>query len=170
MFNRRPHKVITISVVIYSLLTFSSWSAPPEIQSEFGEFRVLLHNGEKINGFQGVLTTWDVRGLTELGDSVICPFQDITSLEIANGNHATTGLLFGMLFGFCASTIAVYVINEDPSNNIDTGEIAMSIGISTAIFGVAGAAIGALLVRWERIPLPRDIGFVAKASSQGEEY
>ena len=122
-----------------------------------GEFLVIARNGERIEGHGGRLTATRFTGISERGQPLDLPPEEITTLYRKEGSRAGVMALYGAGAGLVISGAVVLKTSLDaPELFRDDNALRVSLvamGGSTLLGALIGLAIGAGQSHWSVQPL-----------------
>jgi|GEM_PF-3988967 len=126
-------------------------------------FRLLMTNGTRLEGNDGVLTAERLEGTSDDGLSLSVPRQEIRALDRHAGTKSGKYALIGAGLGF-GSALLGYLLAEaeassDPYKEVNKDMIAPVFIGFTAGGALIGLAVGASSQKWERVPLKPALGF-----------
>ena len=146
-----------IVCVVLCLLLASSAMAQ-EATRELKNFRMLLNDGEFVQGKDGLISGSRLTGTTKGGESLDIPLADIHSLDVSQGSAAGKGALIGADIGLGSALMAIVQVNADETTELDNDKVApVTLGL-TGVGALIGAAVGAGSRTWENVPLTEDVG------------
>jgi len=150
-------RIGVLSLLLLAVLPVSPQQACAQsTEGVFERFRLLLHTGERMEGYEGLLTETALQGRTESGTAISIPLQDIRSLDAARGSKARRNAFIGAGMGLLTSLYAVLsaASSPDESETLDTGKILPVTLGATVGGGLLGMVIGSGSPNWERVPIP----------------
>ncbi len=125
----------------------------------YTRFRVLLKDGQRIEGTRGVLKDSTLEGRTRDGNPLSIPKKHIRAMDAHKRTLAKEGIGIGATVGLL---IGLEVMGNSVSNNSDASSLILAtVGITAIGVGI-GAAVGSAFHRWERIPIRTAISFDPK--------
>jgi len=140
----------TISLIFILLISFNIF--PQNSEQNFSRFRVLLKNGNRVEGKSGVLTSTELEGFTKKGDPIKIPINDIRVMDRHTGSQAAKGAAIGAGLGLVTALTLILYANADETRELKVNEGALIFGV-TGVYGLIGLAIGSAYSTWERVPL-----------------
>ena len=122
----------------------------------FERFRLLLHTGDRVEGYEGLLTETVLQGRRESGAAISIPLDDIRTLDVSRGSKASRYTAIGAGMGLLASLLGVLSAASSPDEDqtLDTGKILPVTLGATVGGGLLGMVIGLGSPNWERMPIP----------------
>jgi len=125
---------------------------------EISGFRMLLYNGQHIEGDDGMLTATEFFGTSKSGQDIRLKRDEIKLLDVAGKSRTGKYAGIGALSGLVTAGLAILQVEADPELELNSERV---VPITTALVG-AGALIGALIgsqsTEWNNIPLNSSVG------------
>ena len=150
-------RIGVLSLLLLTVLPVSPQQACAQsTEGVFERFRILLHTGQRMEGYEGLLTETALEGRRESGTAISIPFDDIRTLDVSRGSKASRYAVIGAGMGLLASLYGVLSASWSPEGEetLDTAEILPITLGATVGGGLLGMLIGSGSPSWERMPIP----------------
>jgi hypothetical protein len=148
-----------VAAYLGTIAMMLAMAQPVMAESDIGDFRVRLTNGERWEGREGVLTDEGLDGIASDGRPIFVPRERIAAVARCRGSMGVRGAIIGAAAGFCLAKIADLKADdegetEDPQQDSNESVILITLGGA-----LAGAIIGTATRKWEAVPIETSIGF-----------
>ncbi len=122
-------------------------------------FRVLLNDGQRLEGKNGTLTADELVGASSDGGQLQIPRNAIRALDRFKGTKAKTGAIIGASMGFLSALLAYIQVEADPNMEADNAFFTPLFLGFTLGGGLIGLAVGSASKTWERVDVDIAVGF-----------
>ena len=150
-------RIGALSLLLLTVLPGSPQQACAQSSEKvFERFRILLHTGQRMEGYEGLLTETALEGRRESGTAISIPLDDIRTLDVSRGSKASRYAAIGVGMGLLTSLYAVLSASWSPEGEetLDTAEILPITLGATVGGGLLGMVIGLGSPNWERMTIP----------------
>lgn len=142
-------------ILVIALVLIASGVNAQDNNITLKKYRVLMTNGQRIQGQNGILTKDGIVNDTAFNAPVSVARKDIRVLDRYAGNHAASGAAIGAVTGLATGLLA-YAMAEAQDDSDDILEVQDDIALGmtvvfTGVGAVVGWAVGASMKKWERV-------------------
>jgi hypothetical protein len=140
------------AVCTFSLLLFATCSQA-QIDREFGAFRAVTVDGDRIDGKAGTLSGAELQAVDRSNNPIRVSLSELEVLDIQTGSKSAK---YGLVGGLCGALLvggAIAEVESDPDYEL-RGERVLPVSLVTVGVGaLVGAVIGHNRQTWEHVEL-----------------
>jgi hypothetical protein len=153
-----------LALVLITTVVLAGTVFAQDPASDLPRFRILLVNGDRIEGKNGILTTSELVGVSNSGEQLRFARSDIRALDYSNGSGAARGAAIGAGMGLLMGLAVVLPAEASDNVVLRVNGGALTLGL-TAGGALIGLAIGSAYPVWERVPM--DVSLLADPAHKG---
>jgi hypothetical protein len=134
--------------------------------ASFGEFVVLLENGERVEGATCTLSAERLSGVASTGVRFSAPLSTVKALYITTGSESGRFALLGGACGLGIGLAVILSVESQGGGKVNYGNLGVLVAAGTVI----GAVLGAGQHSWEKVDLDRFRSLSGRDSTSSRQF